>query len=55
MIGHTSSFNVGGQPEEEGRGGRKEETNAPKGGGGVLKLTPRQAMIRTTLTHMTPR
>ena len=35
MIGHTSSFPVGGQPEEEGRGGREEETNAPEGGGGA--------------------
>jgi len=32
VIGHTSSFPVGGQPEEEGRGGREEENNAPEGG-----------------------
>jgi len=54
VIGHTSSFPVGGQPEEEGRWGREEETNAPEGGGGVIKLTPRHAKLRTTLTHMTP-
>jgi len=34
VIGHTSSFHVGGQPGEEGRGGREEENNAPEGGRG---------------------
>jgi len=29
VIGHTSSFPVGGQPGEERRGGREEENNAP--------------------------
>jgi len=41
VIRHTSSFPVRGKPEEEGRGRREEETNAPGGGGEVLKLTPR--------------
>ena len=54
-MGHTSSLSIGGKPEEEGRGGREEENNAPEGGGGVLKLTPRYAKLRTTLTHMTLR
>jgi len=40
VIGHSSRFPIGGKPEEEGRGGREEENNAPKGSGGVLKLTP---------------
>ena len=35
MIGHTSSFHVGGQLGEEGRGGREEENNAPEGGRGA--------------------
>jgi len=40
MIGHTSSFPVGGQPVEEGRGGREEENNAPEGGKGCSNLRP---------------
>jgi len=38
VIGHTSSFPVGGQPGEEGRGGREEENNVTEGGGGCLDL-----------------
>jgi len=40
VIGHTSSFHVGGQLGEEGRGGREEENNAPEGSRGCSNLRP---------------
>ena len=39
-MGHTSSLAIGGKPEEGGRGGREEETNAPEGGGGAQTYAP---------------
>ena len=54
MIGHSSSFPVGGQPGEEGRGRREEENNAPEGGGGAQTYA-QTSQVKNTLTHMTPR
>jgi len=40
VIGYIGSFPVGGQPGEEGRGGREEEKNALEGGRGCSNLRP---------------
>jgi len=53
-MGHTSRLPVGGQPGEEGRGGREEKTMPLREVGGAQTYA-RQAKLRTTLTHMTPR
>jgi len=54
VIGHTSSFPVvGNQGRREEEGGKKK--TMPLREVGVLKLTSRQAKLRTTQTHMTPR
>jgi len=50
VIGHTSSFSIGGKPEEEGR----KKKPMPLREVGVLKLTPRQAKLRTIVLKTRP-